>query len=270
MTDSMCERIDAFVDGELPPSEREAFAEHLAGCGECQRAMHDLMMLQAVAETHAQARRPRAKVVDLAAHRQRRGWFVAAVALVAAAAAIALVVKRGVSGDEGGGPIAMADAPTRSMEARVAYGPADRYRPYDVARGGPVAREDVPLATLAELEKRGDAPGLAAGLIPGGDLDRASRVLRGAPASPDVDVERAVVAARMGKLDEALALLDGVLAKEPRHPQALWDRALVLRDLGRTALSAQAFDAVAELAEPGWAAEAKSRAAALRAASSDR
>src|SRR5207253_178323 len=123
MTDSMCERIDAFVDGELPPSECEAFAAHLAGCAECQRAMHDLMMLQAVAETHAQARRPSAKVVDFAAHRQRRGWFVAAVALVAAAAAIALVVKRSNTGDEGAGPIAMADAPTRSMEARVAYGP---------------------------------------------------------------------------------------------------------------------------------------------------
>jgi hypothetical protein len=265
MNDPFCDRIDAFVDGEIPPAERDELALHLASCDRCQRAMHDRMMLQAVAETHAHAARASARVVDLAAHRQRRGWFVAAVALVAAAAAITLVVRRAPNGDEGGGPIAMADAPTRSLEARVPYGPADKYRPYDVARGGPVARESVPLATLAELEKRGDAPGLAAGLLLGGDVDRASSVLSRASESPEVDVERAVVAYRKGRLDEALAILDGVLARTPRHPQAMWDRGLVLRDLGRTADAAAAFDAVAALGESGWSAEAKGRADALRA-----
>ena len=92
MSEPMCERLDAFVDGELAPEEREAFAAHLATCAECQREMHDLMMLQALAETHAPARRPAATVVDLAAHRQRRRWFIAAAALVAAAAAMALLM----------------------------------------------------------------------------------------------------------------------------------------------------------------------------------
>src|SRR5262249_22522433 len=44
-----------------------------------------------------------------------------------------------------------------------------------------------------------------------------------------------------------------------------WDRALVLRDLDLPLASAEAWDAAAALAEPGWSGEAARRATDLRA-----
>src|SRR5262249_10369768 len=67
-----------------------------------------------------------------------------------------------------------------------------------------------------------------------------------------------------GRLSDALNRLDGVLSRNPRHPQALWNRALVLRDLDLPLMAAEAWDASAALGEPGWSAEAKRRASDLR------
>jgi len=95
------------------------------------------------------------------------------------------------------------------------------------------------------------------------DAPRAIEYLDKAAPGPDVAADRALVQRAAGQLSEALISLDGVLETAPRHPQALWNRALVLRDLGLPLSAAEAFRAVAALDEPGWADEARRNAKAL-------
>jgi hypothetical protein len=58
-----------------------------------------------------------------------------------------------------------------------------------------------------------------------------------------------------------------VLATNPRHGAALWNRALVRARLELPLGAAKDFADVAALGEPGWSADARARAARLRAAS---
>src|SRR5207253_10324282 len=132
---------------------------------------------------------------------------------------------------------------------------AREYRPYDVPRGGAPAGQ-VPLGTLAKLEEKGDLQGLATGQLLRGEREQAARTLARAPRSPDVDSDRAAAALQSGAADEALILLDPVLSVNPSHPQALWNRALALRELGLPLAAAEAFTAAAALKEPGWSGEA--------------
>ncbi|HKA87114.1 MAG TPA: CHAT domain-containing protein [Haliangiales bacterium] len=164
--------------------------------------------------------------------------------------------------------IAAAMAPDRMIEDRVPFAAMDRHRAYVVARSGVASGETVPMALLGELEQSGNAVGVAAGHLVGRDFVRAEAALARSgddPAvEPAVEVERAVAARGRGRLSDALNRLDGVLSRNPRHPQALWNRALVLRDLDLPLMAAEAWDASAALGEPGWSAEAKRRASDLR------
>jgi tetratricopeptide (TPR) repeat protein len=259
------EKLDAFFDGELPPAEAEAFRRHLGECEACARELHERMMLEVVAQPKAPASNVRPIATAPAARKRPPAWALAAVPLAAAAAWLVYAGTRPVE------PLAsnvdLEVAPTRSLEPRLAYTGADRYRSYDVARGGGAhPGEAVPLATLAALEKAGDLHAEAAGLALSGDVARAERTLDRAPSSSDVAADRGALLLLDGKPKEALAALDAVLAQSPKHPQALFNRALALRDLGRTRESAEAFDAAAALGEAGWSDEAKRRADALRAA----
>jgi hypothetical protein len=251
-----CEQVGAFADGELSPAEADAFREHLAGCASCQADLRDLMMLKAVEPARAAAQAP-APVISLAWYRKARTW-VAGTTLLAAAAAVVLIVRAGSQP-----PVLLAQASTRAVEERISYGPADRWRPYDVMRGGG-AGESVSAGTLAKLENKGDLHGVAAGYLLSANSARAGEYLSRAGDDFDVKSDRAVVALLEHRPADALALCDEVLAKWPRHPQALWNRALALRDLGRNGEAADAFDKVAALGESGWSDEAKKRAEALR------
>src|SRR5262249_4226852 len=127
----------------------------------------------------------------------------------------------------------------------------------------PAPRDAIALSTLARLEQRGDLEGVAAGYLLLGDAARAAAYLERAPASADVAADRALVMLTTGAPADALVALDAVLDKAPRHPQALWNRALALRDLGLVRMASDAFAAAAALGEPGWADEARERARAL-------
>jgi tetratricopeptide (TPR) repeat protein len=244
---ALCDQVGAFADGELTPAEAETFRAHLADCAQCQADLRELMMMKAVEETHlrapARAAAP-APVVSLAWYRNRKTW-IAAASTLAAAAGLILLVRAGTQP-----PILLAEASTRSIEERVSYGPADRWRPYDVLRGA-AAGEAVP-------------HGVAAGYLLAANPPRAAEFLGRAGDDFDVRADRAVVALLEHRPAEALKLCDEVLEKWPRHPQALWNRALALRDLDRAKDAADAFDRVAALGESGWSDEAKKRAAALR------
>ncbi|MFL5347852.1 MAG: zf-HC2 domain-containing protein [Hyalangium sp.] len=297
MGDDIHELVHAFADGELEPAEAEAFREHLGTCEQCQAELDDILQLQALsgrlASTEAkQAPAPvqAARTAEAArpteparpaepprpseaapertfrpawSRRRRAGLTVVLGGALAAAFALAVLRNPGV-GSEGMGHEALALAPTRSMEARLSYAGASGWRPYGVKRGNNErALEMVPLETQAKLEKAGDLHGLATSYLLRGERDSAAEYLSKLSGSPDVDSDRAVVALSKGALEEALTLLDGVLEKSPNHAPALWNRGLVLRELGLELLAAESFGKVAALNEPGWSGEARNLKASL-------
>jgi hypothetical protein len=162
----------------------------------------------------------------------------------------------------------LAEAPSRPLEARLSVAEADGYRPYVPARG--LESTPVPLRELARLEGLEDRAGIAASYLVHGDPQQALAHLSHAPASPGRENDRAAAAFLLKRHDEALALLDGALDAKPRPPQALWNRALVLRELGLTLLAAATFEEVAALGEPGWSTEAAEQARLLRAREQER
>lgn len=291
MGEDIHDLVHAFADGELEPAEAEAFREHLGTCEQCQAELDDILQLQALSGRLAQseakqapAPEPVAPPVELprpveAARRpedeassrafrpswsRRRRVGLSVVLGGALAAAFALAVLRTPGLDGGNTPETLALAPTRSTEARLSYGGASGWRPYGVKRSGnerPVER--VPLETQAKLEKKGDLHGLATTFLLQGEKDQAAEYLGKLSSSPDVDSDRAVVALSQGALEEALTLLEGVLEKAPNHAPALWNRGLVLRELGLDLLAAESFGKVAALNEPGWSDEARERKAQL-------
>jgi hypothetical protein len=291
MGDDIHDLVHAFADGELEPAEAEAFREHLGTCEQCQAELDDILQLQALSgrlasmeakkapapETVAPsveaarpveaARRTEDEAASSRAFRpawsRRKRVGLSVVLGGALAAAFALAVLR-TPGLDGGTPETLALAPTRSTEARLSYGGASGWRPYGVKRSGnerPMER--VPLETQAKLEKAGDLHGLATTFLLQGEKDQAAEYLGKLSASPDVDSDRAVVALSKGALEEALILLEGVLEKAPNHAPALWNRGLVLRELGLDLLAAESFGKVAALNEPGWSDEARERKAQL-------
>jgi hypothetical protein len=275
-----CDRIDAYFDGELSVADARAFREHLGSCRSCPGELLELAKLEALVGSHAEALRAgpgsgaARVVVPIAVRSRRRGPVPALAAFMALAAAAAWVLvlrPPGASTGPAEGSVALIESPTRSLEARLAYGDADHFRPYDVARSASSTRgEHASLEALARLEKRRDFEGVAAGMVLGNDLDRADEYLARAGESPELDVDRAVVLMQRGKLEDALDRLAPVLDASPANGPALWDQALVLRDLHLDLAAADDFEKVAALGEPGWADEARARARALRDAFDDR
>ncbi|MBJ6760188.1 CHAT domain-containing protein [Myxococcaceae bacterium JPH2] len=288
------DQVHLFADDELSPEEAASFREHLVTCERCMDELDVILELKSAgeairAEEEARPLRvvppprdtespapPPAQVPREAkptrafrpAWSGRRRW-VAAVALSGSlTAALTLALFRSPTSDGSEqvvGPEALALAPTRSLEARLSWSGASGYRPYGVKRSGDERpRELVPLQALAKLEAAGDLHGLGTGHLLRGEVEQAREDLKRAPSSPDVDSDRAVVALQRGDLEDALVLLEGVLAKEPRHAAAMWNRSLVLRELGLDLLAAEGFEQVAALNEPGWSQEARERAEAVR------
>ena len=272
MSSVLCGSVHAFLHGELESGAAGAFRQHLGSCKTCARALEDEMMLEAVEQTRraAMRRSHRAEPARRARSLSRAATAGVVIPLLAAAGwALSVSTRPAVPA-----PLAtltLESAATRPSEVRLAYSAADAYRPYDVARGEAERHhEPIPLATLAALEAKGDWQGLAAGLFLTGDDARADGYLAKAPASVGIAADRAAVLLDRGKTAEALEALDAVLAKEPRHPQALFNRALALRDLGLPLVAAEAFNRAASLGEDGWAHEAREEAAELRATEEQR
>src|SRR6185295_7657461 len=117
----------------------------------------------------------------LRAPRRRSLAFAAMGTSLAAAAAFVVYLRQPPS------PLPLGDS--RLLELRVAYAPADRWRPYGAVRAvGPSHGESLPLDRMAALERAGDRHALGALYLLGGDARRAEEQLRLAPRSPDVEV----------------------------------------------------------------------------------
>ncbi|WP_052420075.1 CHAT domain-containing protein [Hyalangium minutum] len=187
------------------------------------------------------------------------------VGLAVVAAVFGFRGQGGGSGSQQEEAAWLSPGPVRFIEARLSHPAADRYRPYHAAARGSGALASGPsLQALAQLEAKGDLRGLAAAYLGRGAPELAASYLQQAEDSPEVFNDRAVLALTDGDAAEAIAQLDKALQHAPRSAQALWNRGLALRELELWTLSAQAFEAVATLGEPGWADEARTRAQEMR------
>lgn len=149
----------------------------------------------------------------------------------------------------------------RTLEARVALDEADRHRPLQTVMSPETsARQPISHRLLADLEERGDQHGLAVALLVRGRADAVIEHLEKLPPYPEINNDRAAALLTLKKYDEALQSLEQALDEQPNHPQALWNRALVLRGLELPLAAEKAFQAVARLNEAGWAQEAANNA----------
>ncbi|MGE6756680.1 CHAT domain-containing protein [Corallococcus interemptor] len=156
------------------------------------------------------------------------------------------------------------------IEARLTHPEADRYRSRAPAGGCPVPAEPMPLGPLARMEAQQDWGGIAAAYALEGEWSQAASFLERTPASPERDSDLAAVALARGDHERALRLLDGALAAKPGLAQALWNRALVFREMGLTLRASELFEEVARRNEQGWGREAHGQALALREATLER
>ncbi|MBZ4422429.1 CHAT domain-containing protein [Myxococcus sp. RHSTA-1-4] len=286
--DDTCKELPRFLDGDMSAEEQVRFREHLAGCEACSEAFREALQLELLGQmteeeepvrASGETRRPRA---PFGRWKDRRTWLAGGSAL-AAVLLVALFVA--VLGRQRAADVAwLVPKGGRHLEARLTYEAVDRhYRRYVPDRSGADTAARVaalPLHELARMEAREDLHGIATAYLLHGAPRQAMAFLAQMPDSPDKHCDAAVIAleqARLARdgdmngallkqthLDAALGLLDEVLREEPDHPQALWNRALVLREMGLTLLAAEAFEAVARRAEPGWSEEAWSQARKLR------
>src|SRR5262245_33494155 len=139
------ERTHALADGELSGAAADAARDHLATCEVCQAELADVLQIDAAAAAQ-RARRGRRSdrtgVVSLAWYRQRRIQVAAAAGAAAAAVVVYFALPHPrVPGDRAdrnapGTQVAIALAPHRMTEARLAWPGAAAYRAYDVPRAG--------------------------------------------------------------------------------------------------------------------------------------
>jgi hypothetical protein len=189
-----------------------------------------------------------------------------------AAAAAAVLILASPPRPRAPDAVAIAEAigATQPFEVRLTAPGADRYRPMSVMRGAaPGATSDRLIKLELELAQAHDWRGEAAVALFAGDRDRAAHALAGAPTTPEVESDRAAVELLDGQpaaLVRALDHADRALAAAPQLPAALWNRALILVALDLPLAAAGELDRVAARGEPGWADEARRRAAALRSA----
>ncbi len=292
-----CEKIHAFADGELGRDDADAFRDHLASCRACPGTLEEILVLddlaaQALAsgplrtlelptlipsvstavpmapatDGTREATKPRSRKLTEIIRDFLDGWFRASRLLpVVSAAMIALFA--GIRMMPAPQQFASLERPEcRSIRGRIAYGDLAQPKPCPVLRAGggtttgPLTRQ----AVLAGLEAKQDRHGLAMANLRDGDLETAAELLALAGDSPAVLNDRAVVALERGDASAALALSEAVLARLPGASFASWNRAVALAELDRRTEAADAFSAIAATGEPGWAAEARARAEALR------
>lgn len=258
-----CDRLEAFADGELAPEEAQEFTEHLGTCASCQARLTRLMQLEEFGRHYVERHGP-VKAPWYAVGR-RLGLAVggAIATTVAVAVALQVAVRRPVPGEE-----RLWARPDRSLEARVTYREADVHRPLaGRPMGGATVRGAEPLAPELEvsLKGRGEYSQLAAAYLmeENPDPGRARKVLDTPEArkqSTDVDLESDLGVADFAEREyrKALVHFNHALLKKPEHLQALWNRALVYRELRLPLLAMRDFATVERLdPDPGWREEAE-------------
>jgi len=269
-----CDNIELFVDGELAPEQAAAFRNHLPDCARCQHQVTDLLQLKLLAHRHQEDAEENAPAP--LAYVPPPSFWRRPLVMASAGLAAALLVLGAVRAFLPSGPrhdVWLAQRSQRLLEARLAHSGADVHRPPEARMmGGDDRPEELPLESMAWLERE-DPHGLAAAYLVRDEPGLADQALRKLEElekrttlerSPELVNDRAVAMLLKRRPEEALRLVDSVLEKHPRHPQALWNRGLALRELGLPLLAARAFTEVAALGEPGWSDEATQKAQTLK------
>ncbi len=239
-------RTSAYFDGELPDAEHAAALAHLPECADCRSLLGAAVSLEAAVSNATRA----AQVSGLGG---RGWWLVGAGVAFAAAAAIAVWLARR---PEPTPQIALELPRERAIESRFSGALFAPYRPRAVMRGTAPPHEAIALATLAELEKRGDQRDLVAALASSGNTARAEELAAALPPGDATEADRAALALVAGDAERALA------HAYAGGDAAAWNLGLAARDLGLPHVAAQAFERVAKAGEPGWSADARTLAAA--------
>ena len=264
-----CERIERFADGELAPEEAEAFRQHLLDCARCKAELGNLLQLKMMSSLYAEREPAPALPAPSRWSFAHWNWNVGLSVGAACAALLAVgvfVFPRSSRTD----PWLMSE-PERRLEMRLAIAAANQHRPLAARKMGqePSQAARLPLEALTELERQGDAAGLAAAFLARNDkslVDQAEAYLAPLPSTPENETLRATALLIKGAPAEALRHLELALDQDPKLSAALWNKALALRDLDLHEAAAVTFREVAALGEPGWAEEARQRAEALNAA----
>lgn len=218
---------------------------------------------------------PSAPADELAARRGRRRTprptvWIAGLGAAAAAAVVILLLRPHAPKPTEVASLDGALGANRPFAGRLAYPGAGEYRPQDAERaGGTLATAPDRLLELElELETAKNWHGLGVVAMWAGDRERARQAFARAPATPEVDADRAALELLDGRpaaLERGLEDVDRALAAAPGNAAARWNRALVLGAMNLSLAAAAEFDAIHAAGEPGWSAEARTRADALRA-----
>jgi hypothetical protein len=267
-----CGDLHRFIDGELDDAAAAGFRRHLGLCDRCRNAFERLFLTDILVE-QALTEPARTETLEVAAFphpadelasRRHRRWTM--VAGLAAAACLALVIGTATNRSETIASLVAKDS-YRTTVGRLGYPGLERHRPLVRERGAlpPNASTAKREALLADLQERKDHHGLAVALLLDGRFDEASRELGLAGRTPAVLVDSAALAIERNDPARALSLCNEALSSQPGNAAALWNRAVALAMLDMRAEAAAAFEAVAKMAEPGWAEEARRRAAGLAA-----
>src|SRR5262249_41378182 len=144
----------------------------------------------------------------------------------------------------------------RPLEARLSSPGADRYRPYEIARG-PEQAPPPPLPLLARLEAQGKHLAIAEAYLERRAPEAARPYLDRAGQGAEALSSPAGLGLRGGRREDAVGHAGRARSLEPQLKAARWNRALALRELGLSLTAAADLDEVAASNEPGWASEAK-------------
>lgn len=245
------ETLALFAAGQLAAEARTAVLAHLEGCNECMGAV-------LAANAH------------LAEEKTQSHWRIGAVAAAVIVAVVLAFPMLRHRGDPVRALVAVAPASERFVEPRLSggfawapyRGPMRAAEPSNQAAQMKVAG---PAADAIERSQRdhSDESERAAGiaLLLVGRPEAATVHLRNARAWSDLaaaEYAEAMRTGRMASLPTALSAADHALAIDPRSPEALFNRALILQHLGLKAEAQKAWQIYLTVdPRSPWATEAR-------------
>jgi len=265
------ETLAAFAEGRLNAANRDAVIAHIDGCDDC---MSDVALAMPAAGAEAERKRF-----------GRPTWLLAVAAAIVLAVALPAVwhlARRGSPTDE---LVALAPRSARIVEPRLTGGfPWAGYHGPVRASGGSTDAERLRLGGAAgELIEKAErdhsadaqhAAGVAMVLVDKPDeaiakLETAARTSHDAKTWSDLAAARYVAAVQFRRpslYPEALAASDDALRIDARLPEALFNRALILENMGLVSEARKAWQRYLDV-DPGsqWANEARSHLAELPA-----
>ena len=255
MTCPTDETLALFAAGQLDPETRNTVLAHLETCNDCMSAV-------LAANAH---------LAEAAEEETGSRWWMAVAAAIVVAVVIAFPMLQRRN-DPIRPLVAAAPVSERFVEPRLSGGFA--WAPYrgpmratepasqpDQMKVAGAAADAIERADKDHSAKAERAAGVALMLV--GRPDAAVSYLRTAGAWSDLAAAEYAEALRTGRtstLSTALDAANRAVAADPRAPEALFNRALILQHLGRTDDARTAWRRYLEV-DPSspWAAEARTR-----------